>query len=174
MELPDFHKASFSLSHENPFRLTPPKEQAEGTGFNNASARDHENAKRASSSHDNEYPNPKFSELFESIKYAVDQRKAQSIAFFDLANSEVMLIKKSICITVFSCLAAFAVGTVCWLLLNFFIGSILYEIGLSLSLTGASLLVLNFATALSLFKFARSAYQYVSLHRIIRLIERAL
>ena len=117
---------------ENPFRLTPPAAQA---NLNVKSNGDNANAASAASEHSTQhkstqqnYPDPSFSDIFSAFSEAFTQRKAQGLAFLELTNSELMLIKKSFFVTVFACLAAFAVGTVCWLILNIAIGAILHSV----------------------------------------------
>ena len=135
MTVPDFRRAKYNLCTENPFRLTPPAAQA---NLNVKSNGDNANAASAASEHSTQhkstqqnYPDPSFSDIFSAFSEAFTQRKAQGLAFLELTNSELMLIKKSFFVTVFACLAAFAVGTVCWLILNIAIGAILHSVGVS-------------------------------------------
>ena len=117
MTVPDFHKAQFSLCEENPFRLTPPGAQATLNADRHSSAN-----KSANSTTEQNYPDPSFSSM---------------------TNSELMLIKKSIFVTVFACLAAFAVGTVCWLILNIAIGAFLHSMGVHYVIVPLVLLAIN-------------------------------
>ena len=132
MTVPDFRRANFNLCTENPFRLTPPAAQANPNVTSNG---DNANAASAASEHSTQhkstqqnYPDPSFSDIFSAFSEAFTQRKAQGLAFLELTNSELMLIKKSFFVTVFACLASFAVGTVCWLILNIAIVAFLYSV----------------------------------------------
>jgi len=148
MTVPDFRRANFNLCTENPFRLTPPAAQANPNVTN--------------------YPDPSFSDIFSAFSEALTQRKAQGLAFLELTNSELMLIKKSFFVTVFACLAAFAVGTVCWLILNIAIGAILHSVGVSYVVVPLLLLVFNSIAAFCLFKLAQNAFNYLSFSRLIQ------
>lgn len=163
MKVPDFHKAQFTLCEENPFRLTPPGAQ---TNFYSRNLNTSKSASSAES--EQQYPDPAFSDVFSALQEALAQRKAQGFAFLELTNSELMLIKKSFFVTVFACLAAFAVGTVCWLILNIAIGAVLHNIGLHYVVVPLVLLVLNSAAAFGLFKLAQNAFNYLSFQRLIR------
>jgi len=94
--------------------------------------------------------------------------EAQGLAFLELTNSELMLIKKSFFVTVFACLAAFAVGTVCWLILNIAIGAILHSVGVSYVVVPLLLLVFNSVAAFCLFKLAQNSFNYLSFSRLIQ------
>lgn len=167
MKVPDFQKARYTSCHENPFRLTPPPAQAKF----------HENATEESTpketppdeqSTQQQYPDPSFSDVFNAFKEAFSQRKAQGFAFLELTNSELMLVKKSFFVTVFACLAAFAVGTVCWLILNIAIGAILHNVGVHYVVVPLVLLALNSLAAFGFFKLAQNAFNYLSLSRLIQ------
>lgn len=167
MKAPDFHKARYSTCHENPFRLTPPPAQAKlhvnATGESNPAA-----SASGEQSTQQQYPDPSFSEVFNAFKEAFSQRKEQGLAFLELTNSELMLVKKSFFVTVFACLAAFAVGTVCWLILNIAIGAILHNAGVHYVVVPLVLLVLNSLAAFGFFKLAQNAFNYLSLSRLIQ------
>lgn len=178
MTVPDFRRANFNLCTENPFRLTPPAAQANPNVISNG---DIANAASATSEHSAQYkstqqnkstpqnyPDPSFSDIFSAFSEALTQRKAQGLAFLELTNSELMLIKKSFFVTVFACLAAFAVGTVCWLILNIAIGAILHSVGVSYVVVPLLLLVLNSVAAFCLFKLAQNAFNYLSFSRLIQ------
>ena len=162
---------------ENPFRLTPPAAQA---NLNVKSNGDNANAASEASEHSTQYkptqykstqqnyPDPSFSDIFSAFFEAFTQRKAQGLAFLELTNSELMLIKKSFFVTVFACLAAFAVGTVCWLILNIAIGAILHSVGVSYVVVPLLLLVFNSVAAFCLFKLAQNAFNYLSFSRLIQ------
>ena len=172
MTVPDFRRANFNLCTENPFRLTPPAAQA---NLNVKSNGDNANAASATSEHSAQYkstqqnyPDPSFSDIFSAFSEALTQRKAQGLAFLELTNSELMLIKKSFFVTVFACLAAFAVGTVCWLILNIAIGAILHSVGVSYVVVPLLLLVFNSIAAFCLFKLAQNAFNYLSFSRLIQ------
>jgi hypothetical protein len=79
-----------------------------------------------------------------------------------------MLIKKSFFVTIFACLAAFAVGTVCWLILNIAIGALLHSMGLHYVAVPLILLVLNSIAAFGFFKLAQNAFNYLSFSRLIQ------
>ncbi|AFT95802.1 hypothetical protein AMBAS45_11685 [Alteromonas macleodii str. 'Balearic Sea AD45'] len=172
MTVPDFRRANFNLCTENPFRLTPPAAQANPNVTSNG---DNANAASATSEHSTQYkstqqnyPDPSFSDIFSAFSEAFTQRKAQGLAFLELTNSELMLIKKSFFVTVFACLAAFAVGTVCWLILNIAIGAILHSVGVSYVIVPLLLLVFNSIAAFCLFKLAQNAFNYLSFSRLIQ------
>ena len=172
MTVPDFRRAKYNLCTENPFRLTPPAAQA---NLNVKSNGDNANAASAASEHSTQhkstqqnYPDPSFSDIFSAFSEAFTQRKAQGLAFLELTNSELMLIKKSFFVTVFACLAAFAVGTVCWLILNIAIGAILHSVGVSYVVVPLLLLVFNSVAAFCLFKLAQNAFNYLSFSRLIQ------
>jgi hypothetical protein len=177
MTVPDFRRAKYNLCTENPFRLTPPAAQA---NLNVKSNGDNANAASEASEHSTQYkptqykstqqnyPDPSFSDIFSAFFEAFTQRKAQGLAFLELTNSELMLIKKSFFVTVFACLAAFAVGTVCWLILNVAIGAILHSVGVSYVVVPLLLLVFNSVAAFCLFKLAQNAFNYLSFSRLIQ------
>ena len=172
MTVPDFRRAKYNLCTENPFRLTPPAAQANPNVTSNG---DNANAASAASEHSTQhksaqqnYPDPSFSDIFSAFSEAFTQRKAQGLAFLELTNSELMLIKKSFFVTVFACLAAFAVGTVCWLILNIAIGAILHSVGVSYVVVPLLLLVFNSIAAFCLFKLAQNAFNYLSFSRLIQ------
>ena len=172
MTVPDFRRANFNLCTENPFRLTPPAAQANPNVTSNG---DNANAASATSEHSTQhkstqqnYPDPSFSDIFSAFSEAFTQRKAQGLAFLELTNSELMLIKKSFFVTVFACLAAFAVGTVCWLILNIAIGAILHSVGVSYVVVPLLLLVFNSVAAFCLFKLAQNSFNYLSFSRLIQ------
>jgi len=163
MTVPDFHKAQFSLCEENPFRLTPLGAQATLNADRHSSAN-----KSANSTNEQNYPDPSFSSIISALKEAFSQRKAQGFAFLELTNSELMLIKKSIFVTIFACLAAFAVGTVCWLILNIAIGAFLHSMGVHYVIVPLVLLAINVLTAFGLFRLAQNAFGYISFHRLVQ------
>ena len=172
MTVPDFRRAKYNLCTENPFRLTPPAAQA---NHNVKSNGDNAKAASAASEHSTQhkstqqnYPDPSFSDIFSAFSEAFTQRKAQGLAFLELTNSELMLIKKSFFDTVFACLAAFAVGTVCWLILNIAIGAILHSVGVSYVVVPLLLLVFNSVAAFCLFKLAQNSFNYLSFSRLIQ------
>ncbi|AXT40018.1 hypothetical protein D1814_15680 [Alteromonas sp. BL110] len=167
MRTPDFHKARYSACHENPFRLTPPSAQAKL--YVDATVKKNSSASAADeSSTQQQYPDPSFSDVFTAFKEAFSQKKEQGFAFLELTNSELMLVKKSFFVTVFACLAAFAVGTVCWLILNIAIGAILHNAGVHYVVVPLVLLVLNSLAAFGFFKLAQNAFNYLSLGRLIQ------
>ena len=172
MTVPDFRRAKYNLCTENPFRLTPPAAQA---NLNVKSNGDNANAASAASEHSTQhkstqqnYPDPSFSDIFSAFSEAFTQRKAQGLAFLELTNSELMLIKKSFFVTVFACLAAFAVGTVCWLILNIAIGAFLHSMGVHYVIVPLVLLAINVLTAFGLFRLAQNAFGYISFHRLVQ------
>ncbi|WP_394224341.1 hypothetical protein [Alteromonas gracilis] len=165
--MPDFRKAHFVTCSENPFRLTPPTAQA---NFDVNTVHEHTSADATTSKRvdDRPYPDPSFSEVFSALKDVFTQRKAQGLAFLELTNSELMLVKKSLFITVFACFAAFALSIVCWLLVNVAVGAILHTLGLSYVSIPFVLLVVNVVALYGLIRIARDAFQYVNLHRLIQ------
>jgi len=163
MNVPDFHKAQFTLCEENPFRLTPPRAQAKYHAYTPKTG---ENASTADN--DQPYPDPAFSDIISAFQEAFTQRKAQGLAFLALTNSEIMLIKKSFFVTVFACLAAFAVGTVCWLILNIAIGAALHNAGVHYVVVPLILLAFNSIAAFGFFKLAQNSFNYLSFHRLIQ------
>lgn len=167
MRVPDFRTAQFVVCNENPFRLTPPLAQASSrahTKGDNTNERFSENEPPIQ----HNYPDPSFSDIFAAFQEAFVQRKAQGLAFLELTNSELMLIKKSFLVTVFACLASFAVGTICWLILNIAVGTILHNMGVHYVVVPLVLLALNSITAFGLFKLAQNAYNYLSFNRLIQ------
>ncbi|KHT57464.1 hypothetical protein RJ41_02175 [Alteromonas marina] len=167
MKAPDFRTSQFIVCNENPFRLTPPSAQAsfraqvKGDHTTNTPPKDQPSTQQ-------NYPDPSFSDIFTAFKEAFNQRKAQGLAFLELTNSELMLIKKSFFVTIFACLAAFAVGTVCWLILNIAIGALLHSMGLHYVAVPLILLVLNSIAAFGFFKLAQNAFNYLSFSRLIQ------
>lgn len=166
MEAPDFRAARYKLCDENPFRLTPPSARANPHVPPNGDRKQSSSSDQQSTQQN--YPDPSFSDIFTAFKDAFDQRKAQSFAFLELTNSELMLIKKSFFVTIFACLAAFAVGTVCWLILNIAIGAILHNVGVHYVVVPIVLLVLNSIVAFGFFKLAQNAFNYLSFSRLIQ------
>ena len=172
MKVPDFHKARYTTCHENPFRLTPPSAQAK-FHVNNAKETSQASSPKGEQSTQQQYPDTSFSDIISALKEVFSQRKEQGFAFLELTNSELMLVKKSFFITVFACLAAFAVGTVCWLILNIALGAILHNAGVHYVVVPLVLLILNSLAAFGLFKLAQNAFNYLSLSRLIQTWRRA-
>jgi hypothetical protein len=173
MKVPDFHKARYTTCHENPFRLTPPSAQAI-FHVNNGKEGKQASSQNGEQSTQQQYPDPSFSDVFNAFKEAFSQRKEQGFAFLELTNSELMLVKKSFFVTVFACLAAFAVGTVCWLILNIAVGAILHNAGVHYVVVPLVLLILNSLAAFGFFKLAQNAFGYLSLSRLIQTWRRVL
>lgn len=175
MTRPDFRKAQFATCSENPFRLTPPSAQA-----NTINSRNERYSAQASSSaatneaQDQPYPDPPFSDILAAFKDVFSQRKAQGMAFLELTNSELMLVKKSLFVTVCACLAALVVTIVCWLLLNLAIGTVFHALGVSYVVIPFVLLAVNIIAAFGLLKLAQSAFHYVNFHRLIQTWRRVL
>lgn len=184
--IPDFRKANFAVSLENPYCLTPPGAQAvvghsgDSQGKPSCAAQDPTPriSDAESSEHSNEtnvdqnYPDPSFSTIIDAFHEAITQRKAQGLAFLELTNSELMLIKKSFFVTVFAGLAAFAVGTVCWLIVNIALGSVMHVFGLHYVAISFLLLAINAITAVLLFKLAQNAFGYLGFQRLISMWKR--
>lgn len=168
-ELPDFRYAHFTVSDENPFRLTPPRDQA---NFDNVA----DASKRASSGRNASppYPNPEYEDVFDALKNAVKQRTKQGTAFLSLFNSELMLIKRSLLITIVASMAVFVISMVCWVVLNVGLSIALYSVNLSVFVIICILLCINVAAAILLFRLAKNASQLVSFERVIGLIKRSL
>ncbi|BFT30012.1 hypothetical protein D210916BOD24_11880 [Alteromonas sp. D210916BOD_24] len=192
---PDFRRASFIVSLENPFRLTPPRAQAfrsssdhaisdlhaQGTsgqvaGVANKTqhSKKQNTASKKESSNEQHYPDPTFASIVDGFHQALTQRKAQVFALLALTNSELMLIKKSFFVTVFAGLAAFAVGTVCWLILNIAAGSVLHVLGLHYVAISFLLLLFNGVTTFLLFRLAQNAFGYLGLGRLILMWKRTM
>lgn len=168
-ELPDFRRAHFTVCDENPFRLTPPRDQA---NFDNVA----DVSKKALSGRtaSSPYPNPEYEEVFDALKNAVKQRKKQGTAFLSLFNSELMLIKRSLLITIVASMAVLIISIVCWVILNVGVSIALYSVNLSLFVIICILLCINVAAAILLFRLATNASQLVSFERVIGLIKRSL
>lgn len=152
---------------ENPFRLTPPRRQAIFVHEEKAAQR-HEQE-----SQDNEpYEKVSFSEFTDALKNYAKQKQHQGFALLDLINSELMLIKKSVFVTVFAGMTAFAIGGFCWILLNIALGYFAHLAGAPVSIILVVMLVINATIGVVLFKQAKSAFNYISATRIIQLMKR--
>ena len=146
---------------ENPFRLTPPRRQAIFVHEEKAAQRHEQD------SQDNEpYEKVSFSEFTDALKNYAKQKQHQGFALLDLINSELMLIKKSVFVTVFAGMTAFAIGGFCWVLLNIALGYFAHLAGARV------MLVINATIGVVIFKQAKSAFNYISATRIIQLMKR--
>lgn len=186
--IPDFHSARFIVSAENPFRLTSPSEQAlyfigqnDSTITVNAdgtvSTEDRDTTPESKRSQDSEhvlYPNPSYDVIIDAITNAAKQRTKQGTAYLSLVNSELMLVKKSLFISVFAALAALLIGVVCWLLINIAIGGTLYSFSISIVAISVVLLCFNIGLCLLFYRIAKKALHLVSLNRLISLLKRTL
>ena len=186
--IPDFHSAHFTMSAENPFRLTPPSEQAlyfigvdnaviavnadgsVSTGYHDASPKDKKNLDEQQAP----YPDPSYEAVIDALKNAAKQRTKQAAAYLSLVNSEIMLVKKSLFISVFAALAAFVIGIVCWLLVNVAIGVALYSLGISIIFIAAILLCFNLGLSVLFYRIAKKSLCFVSFERLIALFKRSL
>lgn len=186
--IPDFHSAHFTMSAENPFRLTPPAEQAlyfigvdnaviavnadgsVSTGYSGASPKD----KKALDEQQTPYPDPSYETVIDALKNAAKQRTKQGTAYLSLLNSEIMLVKKSLFISVFAALAAFVIGIVCWLLVNVVIGGALYSFDISIVFIAAILLCFNLGLSVLFYRIAKKSLCFVSFERLIALFKRSL
>ena len=186
--IPDFHRAHFTMSAENPFRLTPPAEQAlyfigvdnaviavnadcsVSTGYSGASPKD----KKALDEQQTPYPDPSYETVIDALKNAAKQRTKQGTAYLSLLNSEIMLVKKSLFISVFAALAAFVIGIVCWLLVNVVIGGALYSFDISIVFIAAILLCFNLGLSVLFYRIAKKSLCFVSFERLIALFKRSL
>ncbi|WP_269520292.1 hypothetical protein [Alteromonas sp. BMJM2] len=186
--IPDFHSAHFTMSAENPFCLTPPSEQAlyfigvdnaviavnadgsVSTGYHDASSKD----KKTLNDEQIPYPDPSYEAVIDALKNAAKQRTKQGAAYLSVLNSEIMLIKKSLFISVFAALVAFVVSMVCWLLVNVAIGGALYAFGISIILIAGILLCFNLGLSVLFYRIAKKSLHFVSFERLIALFKRSL
>lgn len=188
--IPDFHNAKFILSAENPFRLTPPSEQAlyflndnnrcvvreplstQSTDTNTSTS------PGSNSSGDTDkgpvYPDPSYDAVVTALKNAAKQRTKQGSAYLSLVNSELMLIKKSLFVSVFAALTGFVLSIVSLLILNIGIGLALYSLGVSTLGISFILLGANIGLSILCYRIAKKAFYLVSFERLIRLLKRSL
>jgi hypothetical protein len=189
---PDFLSAHFTMSAENPFRLTPPSEQAlyfidgnnsakvinvdgsVSTVYHDPSPRQTAGQEGGQANEHVSYPDPSYDAVISAIKNAAKQRTKQGAAYLSLVNSELMLVKKSLFISVFAALAAFITGIVCWLLVNVAMGGALYYFNIDIIAIGSILLCVNIGLCLLFYRTAQKAFHLVSFKRLIALLERTL
>ena len=190
--IPDFHNAEFILSVENPFRLTPPSEQAlyflnddnfcavrpprsaQNIDINSCTSDSRVTSPPRGTDQTTAYPDPSYDAVLSALKNAAKQRTKQGSAYLSLVNSELMLIKKSLFISVFSALAAFVLGIVSLLLLNLGIGVALHSLNISLLGVSFILLSVNIGLSILCYRIAKKAFYLVSFERLIRLLKRSL
>lgn len=157
MATPDFRLATFTVSHENPFRLTPPLEQA----------LDSRSTERAPTPP----PDIAVSEVIDLVRNVYSQRVNQGKALLSLVDAELELIKKSACVCIFAGLTVFALTSVCWLLLNVLLGIGLHYFQVPLIAIILTLFVINLAASIWVFKQAQSAYRFINFTRLISLFD---
>ena len=167
----DFRKARFTPRDENPFRLTPPRRQAIFVHEENAPQQPEQNSSE-NESENSPYEKVSFSDFTDALKNYAKQKQHQGFALLDLLNSELMLIKKSIFVTVFAGMTAFAIGGFCWTLLNIALGYFAHLAGAPVSIILVVMLVINAIIGVVIFKQAQSAFKYISASRIIQLMKR--
>ncbi|WOI39151.1 hypothetical protein R1T43_09045 [Alteromonas sp. CI.11.F.A3] len=160
--LPDFRNATYTLSSENPFRLTSPRSQA-------TFRTDQSDISGTSSTATP--PDISFEEAFSSLKALFTQKKYQGFALVDLVNAELQLITKSIFVTIFGALTAFALGGFCWILLNSCIGLAMHHAGMPALLIMIILLLVNSVLSVIAFMYAQSAFRFINLKRLATLMQ---
>jgi hypothetical protein len=172
--LPDFSRAHYVVSPENPYKLTPP----------NASTLFMLSEKHCASSKgsaaygqhgfkgNDTFEDPSYDEVFNALKNAYKQKQAQYFAFADVLDGELQLIKKSIVVSAFSALAVFALAIVCWLLVNALLAGVLFQFGAGFLTICTLLLIGNIGLTVVFVNLAKSAYQYVGITRIMKFIKR--
>ncbi|MEC8377650.1 MAG: hypothetical protein VX078_22920, partial [Pseudomonadota bacterium] len=101
------------------------------------------------------------------VKSAYAEKVHQGASFFSLLNSELMLVKKSVFVTVFASLATLAIGAICWLLLNAILGAVLYGYDLSLIFILSILFTINTLVTFMCFKLAKTALKHTSFDSLI-------
>jgi hypothetical protein len=171
MHAPNFKSAQFSLSLDNPFKLTPPREQAFfGTQQYKAHAEQvlNEEVDAAQST------TARMQQAADDVKSAYAEKVHQSASFFSLLNSELMLVKKSVIVTVFASLATLAIGAICWLLINAILGTVLYHYELGLTFILAILFTINTFVTLMCFKLAKTACKHASFDSLINTVSTTL
>ncbi len=188
--VPDFQKANFTFNSENPFRLSPPRlwvkagihnglksipTEKNAHHHNGSASNLSDNVTKSSKSDSfSGYTDPSFDDVLSSLKGAFEQHLALGLTFLSLTNSELMLIKKSFFVTVFTSLAMFAVGTVCWLILNITIGAVMHTVGVNYILISLVLLLFNTLIAFLLFKLTQHAFRYLNFNRLIKTWKRVM
>ncbi|AEF02725.1 hypothetical protein [Alteromonas naphthalenivorans] len=158
--LPDFRSATYTLSSENPFRLTSPRSQATFRIPQQSTTGE------TSESSNNIPPDITFEEALASFKTLYAQKKYQGFALIDLINAELQLITKSIFVSIFGALTAFALGGFCWILLNSCIGLAMHHAGMPALLIMVILLLVNSILSVVAFMHAQSAFRFINLKRL--------
>ncbi|GMM69313.1 hypothetical protein MTsDn1_26080 [Alteromonas sp. MTD1] len=164
MHAPNFKSAQFSLSLDNPFKLTPPREQA---FFGTQQYKAHADQVLKEEVDSEQSTTTKMQQAADDVKSAYAEKVRQGASFFSLLNSELMLVKKSIIVTVFASLATLAIGAICWLLINAILGTMLYHYELGLIFILAILLTINILATLTCFKLAKTAFEHASFDSLI-------
>lgn len=163
--LPDFRSATYTLSSENPFRLTSPRSQA-------TFRIPKQSTSGASTESSNDIPpDISFEEALASFKALYAQKKYQGFALIDLINAELQLITKSIFVSIFGALTAFALGGFCWILLNSCIGLAMHHAGMPALLIMVILLLVNSVLSVVAFMHAQSAFRFINLKRLTTLLQ---
>ncbi|MDO6567663.1 hypothetical protein Q4561_11395 [Alteromonas sp. 1_MG-2023] len=156
MPIPDFRSATYTLSSENPFRLTSPRSQATFRSNNQSAPSPH--------------PDTSFEDALSSLKSLFTQKKYQGFALLDLINAELELIKKSVFVSIFGALTAFALGGFSWILLNACFGMVLHHAGLPTLAIMVILLLANSVLSVVAFMYANSAFRFINFKRLITLM----
>jgi hypothetical protein len=164
MHAPDFKSAQFSLSLDNPFQLTPPREQA---FFGTQQYKAHANKVLNEEVDVVQSTTAKMQQAADDVKSAYVEKVHQGASFFSLLNSELMLVKKSVFVTVFASLATLAIGAICWLLLNAILGAVLHHYELSLIFILSILFIINTFVTFMCFKLAKTALKHTSFDSLI-------
>jgi len=164
MHAPNFKSAQFSLSLDNPFKLTPPREQA---FFGTQQYKAHTDQVPSGEVDGVQSTTAKMQQAADDVKSAYAEKVHLGASFFSLLNSELMLVKKSVIVTVFASLATLAIGAICWLLINAILGTVLYHYELGLIFILAILLTINILVTLTCFKLAKTAFKHASFDSLI-------
>jgi len=163
MIVPDYQKAQFTLSLDNPFKLTPPKECA----FLRQTS--HHSASRQEPSSSSVFKN-----TFDDIHHAYHRKIDQGSALLSLVNSELVLIKKSLLVSAFAGLATVALAIVCWLLVNVLIGALIYQQGVGVLVVLTVLLGINCAATIICAKTFKAAFRHANFTSLIKTLNEVL
>ena len=163
MIVPDYQKAQFTLSLDNPFKLTPPKECVflRQTPHN-------------STSHQEPSHRSVFKNTLDEVRHAYTQKIDQGSALLSLVNSELVLIKKSLLVSAFAGLATVALAIVCWLLVNVLIGALIYQQGVGVLVVLTVLLGINCAATIICAKTFKAAFRHANFTSLIKTLNEVL
>lgn len=164
MHVPNFRSAQFTLSLENPFKLTPPREQA---FFGTHKYKAHTDQVPREEVDNVQSTTAKMHQAAEDLKSAYAEKVRQGASFFSLLNSELMLVKKSVIVTIFASLATLAFGAICWLLINAIFGTVFYHYGMGLIFILITLFTINTVVTFICFKLAKTAFKHASFDSLI-------